>query len=330
MKNIRCFVSMRTDMQNVNIVNNSLYVPMFCGATFMEHQNTEIFRDDVEINISDKKEYLSEFTIQYWAWKNAKADYIGLCHYRRYLAFDISSMIPKEKDGMYRIPYLNNFFIEKMGIHRIQKQAELIEQYDLVVNEAANVCQMPNLSGYKNKVYDHWKTADGILLDADYIDYMIEVIKQRTPEVYESAMKYLFGSKHRGFNCYFMKKELFDGLNSFQFSILKGLAEYVHRGNIPLKIKRTYAFIGEILYGIYIQYLIDQKKYKIKELPLALIQNTYKGNEGLVKSISGLTKLWIIHFMRIIWNILLPYGSKRRTYLATKRMDAIKRRKRLR
>lgn len=327
MKNVKCFVSMRTDMENVNTVDNSLYIPMLCGAILERQKNMEIATDDVKINISNKKEYLSEFTIQYWAWKNVKADYIGLCHYRRYLAFDISPMIPREKDGLYRIPYLNNFFIKKMGIQQAEKQIQFIEQYDLIINEAANVKQMPNLSGYKNRVYDHWKTADGILLDADYIDYMMKVIKEKTPEIYESAVRYLYGSKHRGFNCYFMKTELFDGLNNFQFSVLKDLGEYVHRENIPLKIKRTYAFIGEILYGIYTQYLIDQKKYKIKEMPLVLILNTYKGNESIVKSIVGLTKLWIVHFMRIVWNILLPYGSKRRSYLAGKRMDALKRRK---
>ena len=116
-------------------------------------------------------------------------------------------------------------------------------------------------------------------------------------------------------------------LNKFQFKILKNLERYVKERNIPLKIKRTYAFIGEILYGIYIEYLIEQRRYKIKELPLVLILNTYKGNESMIKSVLGLAKLWIIHYMRKVWNILLPYGSKRRTFLAEKRMDAINKRK---
>lgn len=327
MKKIKCFVSMRTDMDNVNIIENPLYFPMFCGATFLHDENSKISRDDVNLNISDKKEYLSEFTIQYWAWKNAQADYIGLCHYRRYLAFDISPLIPQEKDGLYRIPYLNKFFINKMGIDQEKKQIEIIEQYDLIVNEATSIYHMPNLKGYQKCVYDHWKTADGILLDADYIDYMIEIIKLDTPEIYEAAMNYLYGTKHRGFNCYIMKSVLFDGLNKFQFKILKNLGKYVKERNIPLKIRRTYAFIAEILYGIYIEYLIEQKRYKIKELPLVLILNTYKGNESMIKSVLGLVKLWIIHYMRKVWNILLPYGSKRRTFLAEKRMDAINKRR---
>jgi len=327
MKIIKCFVSMRIDMKNVNIVENPIYIPMFCGAIFFESENSKISRDDTKANISDRKEYLSEFTIQYWAWKNVRADYIGLCHYRRFLAFNVSPLIPREKDGVYRVPYLNKFFINKMGIGQEQEQRKLIEQYDLIVNEATSIYHMPNLNGCQKCVYDHWKTADEILLDADYIDYMIEVIKTDTPEIYEAAMHYLYGTKHRGFNCYIMKSDLFDGLNEFQFKVLKNLERYVKERNIPLKIKRTYAFIGEILYGIYIEYLIEQRRYKIKELPLVLILNTYKGNESMIKSVLGLAKLWIIHYMRKVWNILLPYGSKRRTFLAEKRMDAINKRK---
>lgn len=155
-----------------------------------------------------------------------------------------------------------------MGIDQEKKQIEIIEQYDLIVNEATSIYHMPNLKGYQKCVYDHWKTADGILLDADYIDYMIEIIKLDTPEIYEAAINYLYGTKHRGFNCYIMKSVLFDGLNKFQFKILKNLGKYVKERNIPLKIRRTYAFIAEILYGIYIEYLIEQKDIRLKSCRL--------------------------------------------------------------
>ena len=325
MKRIKCFISMRTDMKNVNYVNNPLYIPIFCGAIFLDKKDEGIIRDDVGINISNKKEYLSEFTVQYWAWKNVKTDYIGLCHYRRYLAFDISPIVPKEIDGLYRVPFLNDFFADKMGISQANKQAKLIEQYDLILNESVSVSQLPNLKGHQKNVYDHWKTADGILFDADYIDYMLEVIKQKDREIYKTAVRYLSGTMHRGFNCYIMTSELFDGLNRFQFTILQGLEEYVHSKKIPLKIKRTYAFIGEILYGIYTQYLIEQNQYRIKELPLVLVQNTYRGNESVIKSLLGLLRLWIVHFMRKLWNIFLPYGSQRRKFLAEKRMNITQR-----
>jgi hypothetical protein len=42
--------------------------------------------DDMGISISSKNFYYHELTGLYWAWKNLQADYLGLCHYRRYFA----------------------------------------------------------------------------------------------------------------------------------------------------------------------------------------------------------------------------------------------------
>ena len=149
---------------------------------------------------------------------------------------------------------------------------------------------------------------------------MLEAIKQIVPDIYGTACRYLHGTNHRGYNCYIMKAEIFDGLNDFQFLIFKQLELYVKERNLSLHIKRTYAFIGEILYGIYIEYLMETKKYKIKELPLVWILDAHKGNETKIKSMIGLSKIWLIYFLKKIWNIVLPCGSRKRIILAELRL----------
>ena len=47
--------------------------------------------DDTGVNISGKNPQYCEMTAHYWIWKNIKdIEYVGVCHYRRYLGIDIS------------------------------------------------------------------------------------------------------------------------------------------------------------------------------------------------------------------------------------------------
>ena len=83
---IKIFVSHRIDLDSETI-DNPLYIPVRCGAVYDERENVTMLGDDTGDNISEKRMTYNELTVQYWAWKNVKADYYGLCHYRRYLSF---------------------------------------------------------------------------------------------------------------------------------------------------------------------------------------------------------------------------------------------------
>lgn len=85
MSTINIFVSHRIDVEST-LPNNEVFVPVKCGAVYAENLSG-ILGDNTGDNISEKRLSFNEFTVQYWVWKNRKADYIGLCHYRRYLNF---------------------------------------------------------------------------------------------------------------------------------------------------------------------------------------------------------------------------------------------------
>lgn len=102
---------------------NVMFYPIQAGTVLSGMHFPGFLHDDVGDNISAKNRTFCELTALYWAWKNASADYIGLCHYRRFFASrrlgSKASRIAVQKDievALSRAPIIlpkkRNYFIE--------------------------------------------------------------------------------------------------------------------------------------------------------------------------------------------------------------------------
>ena len=70
-----------------SVPSDPMYVPLQVGRAL--HDDLGYIGDDTGDNISALNGYYSELTGVYWIWKNVtNADYVGICHYRRYLLND--------------------------------------------------------------------------------------------------------------------------------------------------------------------------------------------------------------------------------------------------
>ena len=113
-KDIKIFVSHRIDLDSETI-DNPLYVPVRCGAVYDKRENVAMLGDDTGDNISEKRNSFCELTVLYWAWKNVKADYYGLCHYRRYISFAKEKyMTDNSAAGFLTEEYLNEKIRKKI------------------------------------------------------------------------------------------------------------------------------------------------------------------------------------------------------------------------
>ena len=88
--------------------SDDIYLPVHVGKkgkTDLGYQG-----DDTGDNISDKNTNYCELTGLYWAWKNLKADYKGLAHYRR--RTESSGDVKIKKDLEHSIEGENVIIIE--------------------------------------------------------------------------------------------------------------------------------------------------------------------------------------------------------------------------
>ena len=91
-------------------------LPVQVGAAQATTRFTNTLHDDEGENISVENPRYCELTAQYWAWKNADADYYGFCHYRRY--FDFTDTPHKENDyGEIIDSYIDGHALAEYGIN---------------------------------------------------------------------------------------------------------------------------------------------------------------------------------------------------------------------
>jgi len=312
MPDIKIFVSHRIDIDS-ELIDNPLYVPVRCGAVFDKENPMNIAGDDTGDNISERRMSFCEFTVQYWAWKNIEADYYGLCHYRRYLSF-AGKRFPTDEFTMIHNAVLTPRCKQKYGLLNSRHMEEIISQYDIVVSENASVENIPTPQGKKRTVRELWDNHDGVFFEKSSVNIMFEIIDEIAPEYSKSAREYFAGARHRGFNCYVMKKELFDRLCRFQFPIMFEMERRIDTSGYTQTMKRTPAFIGEMLYGIFVYHVTTYEKWKTNERQLVFFKDTdrFKNKGDLYRR-----QLWCYtdRLLRMLVDPLFPKGSRAREHL---------------
>lgn len=312
MGEIKIFVSHRIDI-NSELVNNPLYVPVRCGAVFDKENPMCIIGDDTGDNISWRRMSFCEFTVQYWAWKNIQAEYYGLCHYRRYLSF-AKKRFKVDEAGMIYVPVMTEGGKRKYGLLDPVAMEKEIRNYDVLISESAPVKNIPTPHGKQKNVREMWRAHDGEFLEKSSIDLLFRLIDELAPMYSVSAQEYFAGSLHRGYNCYILKKELFFRLCEFQFPIMFAVEQRLDTTGYNQTMSRTPAFLGEILYGIFIYHITTKEQWKTKELQLIFFRDTDR-IKGRVDLFCRMFFCYVDRGLRAIVDPIMPKGSRRRKWI---------------
>lgn len=259
---IKIFASYRIDQRN-EIIKNPLLIPVRCGACFDIDESSGLIGDDTGDNISSRRMTFCELTVQYWAWKNVKADYYGLCHYRRYISFSEKCHGYIDDHGELIDPrHLSNVVASEYNLTDAEKMRSVIQKYDAIGILPTNVSKIPTPSGFYHNIYDFWTKGCINLLAPSVLDCVLELIKERQPCYYSAAMDYMKQDQHRGYNTFILKRELFFALCEFEFDILFALEKRLDTSHYSESMSRTPGYIGEILCAIFLYSIEQNKKYK--------------------------------------------------------------------
>lgn len=251
---------------------NDLFVPIQVGAA-LATKDLGIQRDDEGENISAKNPGYCELTAQYWLWKNAKADYYGLCHYRRFLCFRDGDF-QRNRRRHIEASIINDYNLERFGLNDDEEMRKIIEQNDIVTGELQDMRRLPTPRGVQSTARKHWLAHARYLISPSDLDLMLKILSEVSPELGKATKTYLDGHYFLGFNCFVMKKELFDEMCRIEFEVLRRLEKQVDLTNYSQQMARIYGFMGEIINSAYIYHVEQDPTRRVKHVPLVYFNYT--------------------------------------------------------
>lgn len=235
---------------------DNVYLPVHVGKELHAETSLSGFQSDNEgDNISAKNPYYSELSAVYWAWKNLKADYVGLVHYRRHFCL-------KRKDCAWNSILSGN-------------EAEaLCKEYDLILPKKRKL--------YIETVYSHYDHT----FYGEQFDKTREIIARRCPEYIDAFDKHMKERSEHLFNMFIMKETLFHKYCEWMFPILAELEACYDLPNMEPFQARLIGRVSERLMDVWVQ----KNNLKYKEIDFL-----YFGKKNMLRKVWGFAMAAVFH-----------------------------------
>ena len=195
----------------------------------------------------------------YWFWKNEKADYVGLCHYRRYFSKGNYGSSLEEKQA---------------SILTKNDYEALLEEYDCIVPKKRNYYIETVRSQYEHA---HVKSA---------LDTVKQVIDELYPD-YSNAFEVVMNRRRLHIlNMFVMKKSLFDEYCKWLFTILFEVEKRVDISSYSVYEARIFGFLSERLFNVW----LEKQQLNCKEVPVVFLEKqnwAKKITKFLIRKISN-------------------------------------------
>jgi hypothetical protein len=248
---------------------DKIHLPIHVGRNLAKN-NLEILRDDTKVNISHLNPFYCELTATFWAWKNINAEYLGLCHYRRYFSKNKDSKLSTKNNlakvyhyfnSIFSKNYKGTFFYHQRTIKKNQS-TKIVRDFSMWLEKDI---EKENVDIYALKPVLHLnKTNFDVfnVLGSEFIDQLKNIVNTNFPDYYKSLNLTLSSNTLHYANMVVMKSDLFNEYCEFIFGVLK-----IHFEKNKQMVEETDSYLripgymGELLTNTFI---IHKQNYGLK------------------------------------------------------------------
>lgn len=238
------------------IYKSEVFQPILTSSVGWDEEG--IIRDDSRINIAEKNKNYGELTGHYWVWKNflpqTDAEYIGFCHYRRFLDFNIFS---NEKYAF--VPTNEEEFKKRFPSYTEEKIYNVIKDYDIILPHKYSVM---GEQIYKQYITHHPK---------EDLDLALYTLNEIYPQYVDSAIKIMTDTAMYPCLNFIMKKKLLNEYMEWIFNFLSALeqkSDWFKRQDYQTRIP---AFLAERFFNVWLLYNMETENLKVLNSSSSLI-----------------------------------------------------------
>lgn len=262
------------------VYKSDVFQPIQVGKE-LSNVNLGILCDNQGENISFKNRLYSEMTAVYWAWKNDQsAEYVGLCHYRRYFA------IKKQLSLQNIISFVKHIGVKSLGVY-LNKGYLNYYSNNIIINNEGRFLE--NIRNFEGEIQKHnfdilltcpiklsltnvggWFSVIGMyfmqdlrkILEDDYPDYV---------DTYDDVLK---GNSLSICNMFVMKKNIYNKYCEFIFDVLlKHERIYVSDINdVNKSYFRISGYLAEVLTNVFVENYINNNMCKVEYVKMMNIE----------------------------------------------------------
>ena len=233
------------------VEESDIVVPIHVGRVMRrkdaEPLRSQMIGDDTGDNISLKNDRYAELTALYWIWKNSKADYVGLMHYRRNFCMEIEEI---EKQCVNtKIECICSLACD-CGL-TYDNVLKLMEKYDIVTTVTLNL---------KDTLREHYRYAHHI----EDLELAEDYIKEHYPEMAETFDEVIDGHEFNARNMFIMSRKLMTQYAEWLFDILFHIEPKISHDDGYQRLAAAY--LGERLLSVWVRYQVKINHLKMKGL----------------------------------------------------------------
>lgn len=199
-----------------NEPTDPVYIPLHVGKVL--HEDLGYQGDDTQDQISAKNPYYGELTGLYWVAHNVNdADYLGLCHYRRYFLNDSGNLMTKN-------------------------------EYETCLQTADIILPIPVV--YEKSYYEVYEEAHNI----HDLEIVGKIISQLYPYMYEGFCRIINGHQVYSGNLFVTSAQYYKEYTDWLFSIFSLAEKEIDVSTYDEYHKRVYGFLSEQLLYVWVDH----------------------------------------------------------------------------